>query len=319
MELVVLEGSRAAPARPDGPAFGFFLLSLQRDVDTTLATLAGLGFDGRGAANRHARPGRQARRHGRAQRARRGPRRTDRPAAMTAVVTGGGSGIGLAVTERLRAAGDDVVVWDIDGGDIDCDISDSDSVSAAIDRTVADHGAPDRLVACAGIGASGLLLDQTPADWQRVIDTNLTGTWLTMRAVAQAMVDQGSGGSIVAVSSISGTACRSGHGRLLRVQGGHRHAGAGRGAGVGRARHPRQRRRPRCDPHADARQPRAIARLGRWPDRHVPRWAGSARPTISPKRSSRCSNCPGSQGRPSSPTAAWRCTVLSTPTDRCNA
>ena len=45
VELVVLEGSRAAPARPDGPAFGFFLLSLQRDVDTTLATLAGLGFD----------------------------------------------------------------------------------------------------------------------------------------------------------------------------------------------------------------------------------------------------------------------------------
>jgi NAD(P)-dependent dehydrogenase (short-subunit alcohol dehydrogenase family) len=46
---------------------------------------------------------------------------------------------------------------------------------------------------------------QTPADWQRVIDVNLTGTWLTMRAVAQAMADQGSGGSIVAVSSISGT------------------------------------------------------------------------------------------------------------------
>ncbi|MGA9492763.1 MAG: SDR family oxidoreductase [Mycobacterium sp.] len=124
---------------------------------------------------------------------------------MTAVVTGGGSGIGLAVTERLRAAGEDVVVWDVDGGDIDCDISDSDSVSAAIDRTVADHGALDRLVACAGIGASGLLLDQTPDDWQRVIGTNLTGTWLTMRAVARAMVDQGSGGSIVAVSSISGT------------------------------------------------------------------------------------------------------------------
>lgn len=125
--------------------------------------------------------------------------------AATAVVTGGGSGIGRSVADRLRAAGNDVVVWDIQGGDIDCDISDPDSVSAALDRTIAGHGVPSRLVACAGIGASGLLLEQTPADWRRVIDTNLTGTWLTMRAVAQAMVEQGSGGSIVAVSSISGT------------------------------------------------------------------------------------------------------------------
>ncbi len=124
---------------------------------------------------------------------------------MTAVVTGGGSGIGRAVAERLRAGGEIVVVWDINGGDIDCDISDVDSVSAAIDRTVADYGTPGRLAACAGIGSSGLLLDQEPADWQRVIDTNLTGTWLTMRAVARAMIGQGSGGSIVAVSSISGT------------------------------------------------------------------------------------------------------------------
>ena len=127
------------------------------------------------------------------------------PPAVIAVVTGGGSGIGRAVTDRLRNAGADVVVWDLDGGDIDCDISDPAAVSAAIDQTVADHGPPDRLVACAGIGASGLLLEQAPADWQRVIDTNLTGTWLTMRAVARAMVDAGSGGSIVAVSSISGT------------------------------------------------------------------------------------------------------------------
>ena len=48
-------------------------------------------------------------------------------------------------------------------------------------------------------------MDATPDDWRRVIDTNLTGTWLTMRAVARAMIDAGTGGSIVAVSSISGT------------------------------------------------------------------------------------------------------------------
>jgi NAD(P)-dependent dehydrogenase (short-subunit alcohol dehydrogenase family) len=124
---------------------------------------------------------------------------------MTAIVTGGASGIGRAVVERLRKAGHDLVVWDIDGGDIVCDISDPDAVSAAITKTVTDHGAPDRLVASAGIGASGLLVDQSPANWQRVIDTNLTGTWLTLRAVARAMIDAGTGGSIVAVSSVSGT------------------------------------------------------------------------------------------------------------------
>jgi NAD(P)-dependent dehydrogenase (short-subunit alcohol dehydrogenase family) len=124
---------------------------------------------------------------------------------MIAVVTGGGSGIGKATADRLRTKGADVIVWDLKGGDIDCDISDPDSVSAALKQTVGGHGTPDRLVACAGVGASGLLLEQSPADWRRVIDTNLTGTWLTMRAVAQAMVDARTGGSIVAVSSISGT------------------------------------------------------------------------------------------------------------------
>ena len=124
---------------------------------------------------------------------------------MTAVVTGGGSGIGSAVVDRLREAGNEVVAWDIKGGDIACDVSDPDAISSAIGKTLTDHGTPDRLVACAGVGASGLLLDATHADWRRVIDTNLTGTWLTMRAVARAMVDAGTGGSIVAVSSISGT------------------------------------------------------------------------------------------------------------------
>jgi NAD(P)-dependent dehydrogenase (short-subunit alcohol dehydrogenase family) len=127
---------------------------------------------------------------------------------MTALVTGGASGIGREVAGRLREAGHDVVVWDLSDADILCDISDPDAVSAAMERTVREYGVPTRVVASAGIGASGpsgLLLRQSPADWERVLAVNLTGTWLTLRAAARAMVDAGVEGSMVAVSSISGT------------------------------------------------------------------------------------------------------------------
>jgi NAD(P)-dependent dehydrogenase (short-subunit alcohol dehydrogenase family) len=125
--------------------------------------------------------------------------------ASTALVTGGASGIGREVAAQLRDAGHDVVVWDLSDADIACDVSDPDAVSAAMERTLRERGVPTRIVTCAGVGASGLLLEQQPAQWERVLAVNLTGTWLTIRAAAQAMIDAGVGGSIVAVSSISGT------------------------------------------------------------------------------------------------------------------
>jgi NAD(P)-dependent dehydrogenase (short-subunit alcohol dehydrogenase family) len=125
--------------------------------------------------------------------------------AASAVVTGGASGIGREVSRRLRDLGHHVVVWDLSGGDIACDVSDPDAVSAAMERTVREHGTPTRMVTCAAIGASGSLLEQPLDEWERVMSTNLTGTWLSIRAGAQAMIDAGVGGSIVAVSSISAT------------------------------------------------------------------------------------------------------------------
>ena len=124
---------------------------------------------------------------------------------MSALVTGGASGIGREVAGRLRESGQDVIVWDLSGADIACDVSDPDAVSAAMEQTVREHGVSTRIVTCAGVGASGMLLEQSIAEWERVLAVNLTGTWLTIRAGAQAMVDAGVGGSIVAVSSISGT------------------------------------------------------------------------------------------------------------------
>ncbi len=124
---------------------------------------------------------------------------------MSTLVTGGASGIGQETAGRLRDAGHDVVVWDLAGGDIDCDISDPEAVAAAMEQTVREHGVPTRVVACAGIGASGTLLAESVVQWQRVLAVNLTGTWLTIRAAAAALIDAKLGGSIVVVSSISGT------------------------------------------------------------------------------------------------------------------
>lgn len=120
-----------------------------------------------------------------------------------AVVVGGGSGIGAAVTSRLRAAGAPVVVWDIsDGADIVCDITDPEQVAAAAARTLADHGVPGTVTITAGIGHGGMLLEAPVEDFDRVMAVNTKGVWLAMRALARPMLDAGDG-SIVAISSVS--------------------------------------------------------------------------------------------------------------------
>src|SRR5262245_58735940 len=87
--------------------------------------------------NRHARPSRIDGADGGDHRARRSAGRTDRSSFVTAVVTGGGSGIGAAVAQRLRDAGDDVVTWDLHDGDLHCDIANPNSVAATLAETVA--------------------------------------------------------------------------------------------------------------------------------------------------------------------------------------
>ena len=151
----------------------------------------------------------------------------------TAVVVGGGSGIGAAVAERQRLQGVEVLTWDLgDGADIRCDITDAAQVDQATDATVERIGVPSLVTVTAGIGHSAFLLD-APADaWDRVVGTNAKGVWLVIRALARRMIDS-DGGSIVATSSVSARLADRSDGPLLRIEGGPRHGDCGGGIGAG--------------------------------------------------------------------------------------
>jgi 3-oxoacyl-[acyl-carrier protein] reductase len=137
-----------------------------------------------------------------------------------AVVTGGARGIGHAVAARALASGAAVALWDVDGPRMDqaqrelrasgtlsahvVELSDERSVEEATRATVEKHGTIDILVNNAGItGGNGATWELTPEVWRRVIDVNLTGSFLTCRAVVPHMLARGYG-RIVNVASIAG-------------------------------------------------------------------------------------------------------------------
>jgi 2-keto-3-deoxy-L-fuconate dehydrogenase len=101
---------------------------------------------------------------------------------LVAVVTGAGSGIGLATAEAMLAEGGRVVALDLvpparrDGLlSLRCDVTDQASVDAAVGATVAEFGGIDVLVNNAGIGAQGTVEDNDLGEWQRVFDVNVFG------------------------------------------------------------------------------------------------------------------------------------------------
>jgi NAD(P)-dependent dehydrogenase (short-subunit alcohol dehydrogenase family) len=138
-----------------------------------------------------------------------------------ALVTGGGSGIGRAVCLSFAREEADVGVADVslEGAEVTAqevrksgrkavalrvDVTDPASVQAMVNQGVAALGRIDLLVNSAGVREIVPFLQLPFAEWQRVIATNLTGTFLCSQAVAQYLVAQGRGGKIVNLASVAG-------------------------------------------------------------------------------------------------------------------
>jgi 2-dehydro-3-deoxy-L-rhamnonate dehydrogenase (NAD+) len=138
-----------------------------------------------------------------------------------AIITGGAQSIGYAIAHRFAVAGAHIVIADIDGAKaeqaaatlntagftalaVPVDITIAEQVDALVAQTIETYGHVDILVNNAGItGGSMPLWEQSQENWQRVLDVNLTGVFLTCRAVISHMRERHSG-AIVNIASIAG-------------------------------------------------------------------------------------------------------------------
>jgi 3-oxoacyl-[acyl-carrier protein] reductase len=136
-----------------------------------------------------------------------------------AIVTGAARGIGAGTAKRLAADGMTVAVLDLNEEDgartvgeiveaggvaiaVGADVSDSDQVSAAVEKVVAELGEPTVLINNAGVTRDNLLFKMSEADWDTVMNVHLKGAFLMTRAVQQYMV-AAKWGRIVNLSSLS--------------------------------------------------------------------------------------------------------------------
>jgi len=125
-----------------------------------------------------------------------------------ALVTGGARGIGAAIADRLARDGYSVVVADIDAGGaapaggryVRCDVADEASVGVVLDGVRATEGRLDALVCNAGINVRKPIAALSLAEWSRVIGTNLTSTFLLVRA-AEALLRAAKGAVVTIASS----------------------------------------------------------------------------------------------------------------------
>jgi 2-dehydro-3-deoxy-L-rhamnonate dehydrogenase (NAD+) len=138
-----------------------------------------------------------------------------RVAGQVAVITGAGSGIGLAVSRRLRSEGAKVSAWDISASSLQAaaesydqgvlmDQADEAAVAHAAAQTIREFGRIDILVVSAGItGPNASLVDYPSAEWRKVIDVNVNGVFYVNRAVVPHMAERNYG-RIVNIASVAG-------------------------------------------------------------------------------------------------------------------
>ena len=144
----------------------------------------------------------------------------------TALVTGGGTGLGKQFAVTLARAGAKVIIAarrqaplestadDIrsTGGTAHCvplDVTDAASVEAAFDA-VSSIARIDVLVNNAGVAAAESILDMSEVTWDQILDINLKGAWLVARAAAKTMIANGTAGSIINVTSVLGSIVQKG-------------------------------------------------------------------------------------------------------------
>ena len=135
---------------------------------------------------------------------------TEKTSRKTAIVTGGTSGIGKAITQILREAGIQVVVADLAKGENDqdgvfyrrCDVTNGEDIDALYSWTKENVGLPDILVLNAGQGIQEKLTVGDPEKWQKIINTNLMGPLRAVRSFVPDMVEKGKG-NVIFISSVS--------------------------------------------------------------------------------------------------------------------
>ena len=138
-----------------------------------------------------------------------------------AVITGGARGIGEAIATVLAKMGANIIIWDvladqaketadklakehgIKAAGFSVDVTNGDSVDAAVDAAVKEFGGIDILVNNAGITRDGLIIRMKEEDWDKVLTINLKGVWQCTKSVGKVML-KARKGSIVNIASVVG-------------------------------------------------------------------------------------------------------------------